>query len=66
MRAFRLSAICLSDYDFIHHGEEQAVEGKFKLGARKKVPFNHITITKLSHIQATFLKNCYHILITKL
>ena len=30
LRAFRLSAICFSDYDFIHHRVEQAAEGKFK------------------------------------
>lgn len=64
MRAFTLSAICFSDYDFIHHRVEQAAEGKFKLGAKKKVHIYHISITKLSQIQATFLKNLYHILIT--
>ena len=48
LRAFTLSAICFSDYDFIHHRVEQAVEGKFELGARKKVHIYHISITKLS------------------
>ena len=66
MRAFTLSVICFSDYDFIHHRVEKAVEGKFKLGARKKVHIYHISITKLSRIQATFFKKQYHILITKL
>ena len=52
----RLSAICFSDNYFIHHRVEQASEGKFKWGARKKVHIDHISATKLPQFQATFLK----------
>ena len=41
---------------YFNYRVEQAAEGKFKQGARKKVHINYISITKLSQIQATFLK----------